>query len=265
MLAKTTKAIHAVLWPVENVQAFTTTRHPPFTSTTLKKKLTTTDHYDAFNLGIHVGDNLLQVKQNRQSLLAILPERSQIQWLNQVHGCHVHYLNQYSPVAIEADAIITQCKHVALAIMTADCLPILISDVQGNEIAAIHGGWRSLSSNVIAKTITKMKTSRDQLYIWLGPCIGKTVFEVGEEVRQAFVNQSTDFITAFAPIINSTNNVKTIKYLADLQAIAIIQLRQLGIINVSILPHCTYSMPDDYYSYRRENITGRMASIICRL
>jgi len=267
MRAKNTNAIHPALWPVQNVQAFISTRHHPFKSNSPTSPFTSVDkntNFADFNLGIHVSDDLAKVEKNRQSLLKLLPKHTPIQWLNQVHGNKVHLLTKYSSKAIEADAIVTKRKNIALAIMTADCLPIFISDENGSEIAAIHGGWRPLSQNIIARTLAKMTTNTEQFYVWLGPCIGSKAFEVGEEVRQVFIEQSIDFMLAFELLPNLKNN-QSLKYLANLQLIATIQLRHLGIKHISTLNHCTYTMSDDYYSFRRENITGRMVSIICRL
>jgi purine-nucleoside/S-methyl-5'-thioadenosine phosphorylase / adenosine deaminase len=255
-----TDTIMPVNWPVENVQAFTTTRHHPFSQDRPQKNRSS---FSAFNLGDHVGDDLTAVEQNRQALLKLLPKGTKIQWLKQVHGNNTDVLTQHSPEAIEADAIITSSQHIALTIMTADCLPILLADMQGNEIAAIHGGWRPLVQDIIANTIEKMITPASNICAWLGPCIGNEVFEVGDEVKQAFVKKSAIFASTFKPIIKADN--KKDKFLADLHAIAKIQLQQLGVRDISTLSHCTYSLVKNYYSYRRENITGRMASVICRL
>jgi len=140
--------------------------------------------------------------------------------------------------------------------MTADCLPILLSSKQGDEIAAIHGGWRSLATNIVNNTIQEMQTDASELCAWLGPCIGKDVFEVGEDVRKAFVDQNALFSQAF---FKHTLG----KYLADLHCIAKIQLTLLGVKSISALSECTFSNTDKYYSYRKNSITGRMASLIC--
>ena len=140
--------------------------------------------------------------------------------------------------------------------MTADCLPILLVSKFGDEIAAIHGGWRPLSANIINNTLDKMTTSPANLYAWLGPCISKNVFEVGEEVRAAFTQQRDSFCRAFTAL-------KEGKYLADLHEIAKIQLNMQGITCINSLPECTYLNTEKYYSYRKNAVTGRMATLIC--
>ena len=265
--------VHTVKWPVKDVLAMTTTRHHPFDLNGNKNA------YSHFNLGLHVGDQAEQVLNNRASLATLLsshltPKTTvNIQWLDQVHGSNVIYLNEedsFSTLSKVADAIITRQKKVALAIMTADCLPILLSANDGSEIAAIHGGWKPLAKNIIEKTLAKMITPKDQISAWLGPCIGLHAFEVGEEVRDNFIQQSTRFGAAFTKIeaMHSSShrsiNKTPIKYLANLYNIAQEQLTNSGIKNISQLTHCTFTMAQDYYSYRRDGKTGRMATIITR-
>lgn len=253
MPEKTTSSnFHYLDWPVENVLALTTTRHHPLG----EDRQRTAQPFNYFNLGLHVGDSLEQVEKNRQVLLEYLPSNSRIQWLEQVHGGDVAEVTQYRKTPYVADAAFTREKGIALAVMTADCLPILLAAKNGSEVAAIHGGWRPLAGNIIERTVQKLNSLPGELNAWLGPCIGATAFEVGEEVRQAFLNQNKDFILAFMPA-----GAKG-KYLADLHRIATIQLKQLGINKLSSKPDCTYSMPQDYYSYRRDGQTGRMASLI---
>ena len=196
-----------------------------------------------------------------------LPINSKIQWLEQVHGNKVVTIDSHSTTPLIADAAITQQKNVALAVMTADCLPILLTAADGSEIAGIHGGWKPLAKNIIAHTVDNMSTSNENIIAWLGPCIGKEAFEVGEDVKIVFERQSKKFISAFC--LNAldkviTGNLHNVKYFADLAMIAKIQLKEIGINKVHHLNHCTYTDEQQYFSYRRDNITGRMASIICR-
>jgi len=214
--------------------------------------------YQGFNLGLHVGDCAKQVETNRQSLQQLLPKHTQIQWLEQVHGNAVAKVSQVCEQAITADAAVTNKKNICLAIMTADCLPILLVSKAGDEIAAIHGGWRPLASNIISNTLNEMSTSPEDIYAWLGPCISQHAFEVGSEVKAKFVQQDECFNTAFSATKNG-------KYLANLHKIATLQLKNLSINQISTLPECTYSNTEKYYSYRKDNITGRMASVICLL
>ena len=261
MPLKNTNAIHPLDWPIHNVLAFTTTRHSPEPAS---PDFSSAAPFNQFNLGLHVGDDATQVEKNRQQLLNYLPSNTKIQWLEQVHGHHVHLAKTYSPTPIIADAQYSQTKNLALAIMTADCLPILLASHNGKEIAAIHGGWRPLVQNIIAKTLSCFSTQPEQITAWLGPCIGDEVFEVGADVYQAFVQCDAIFEQAFKLISPSqTINKATAKYLANLALLATIQLQQLGIKNIINQSVCTYSNPADFFSYRRENITGRMASIIC--
>ena len=273
------KHIVDVDWPVaslcENVKAFTTTRQPAG-NTALKSS------YGSFNLGLHVGDDPRRVNANRVSLNNFLPKGTNIQWLNQVHGADVavieqyqdqyqqQYKNQQQVEPVTADAAVTRMPNVALAVMTADCLPILLSDKSGQVVAAIHGGWRPLAQNIIKRTIEKIGISGDQLVAWLGPCIGPAAFEVGEEVKLAFTELHTATADAFKPVQSSISAQQKeairqqSKYLADLHQLATVLLNAAGVTAITRLEHCTYSMPERYYSFRRENITGRMATVICR-
>jgi len=180
----TNSAIRYVEWPVDNVLAYTTTRHHPDNLI-----LKTNTPYDAFNLGEHVGDDIDIVKANRKTLHLLHENKLDIQWLEQVHGNHVVVVKEYSEVPFVADAAITSDKNIALAVMTADCLPILLTNKQGTEIAAIHGGWRPLSKAIIEKTITQMDSPANDIYAWLGPCIGANAFEVGQDVVSSFPHQ----------------------------------------------------------------------------
>lgn len=215
-----------------------------------------TESYQYFNLGLHVGDCVKQVLKNRQSLQKLLPENTKIQWFEQVHGNEVVAIRQVSTSAIVADAAVTDKKNTCLAIMTADCLPILLVSKSGDEIAAIHGGWRPLAANIIFNTLAKMKTPNVDICAWLGPCISKTAFEVGSEVKAEFVQQGECFNSAFMATAKG-------KYLADLHEIARLQLTSLGVNQISALPECTYANIDKYYSYRKNPVTGRMATLIC--
>jgi len=271
----TTKAnnISQIEWPIPDVLAFTTTRfsprqhQPTNTSQDIQASLVSCKElktaFAAFNLGTHVGDCAKTVLANRNSLLAHLPSKTKIQWLEQVHGNHVVDVMSHSDEPMVADAAITRRRDIALAIMTADCLPILLVNNAGNEIAAIHAGWRPLAANIIEQTIAKMHSSAEQVYAWMGPCIGPSAFEVGQEVMQIFCQISPQFQAAFSPVSATHNASDEQKYFADLQLIATLQLTALGVKDITRLAECTYQHSDKYYSYRRDKITGRMASIIC--
>tara|TARA_B110001452_G_C15152175_1_gene400987 strand:+ start:93 stop:932 length:840 start_codon:yes stop_codon:yes gene_type:complete len=265
-------------WPVKNIQAFSTTREPPVfiakpfstCNSHLLPRKNALQHFNYFNLGLHVGDDEIIVRTNRQNLAKSLPNECKIQWLEQVHGSKVVNVVKQSDKAKVADAAITDNKSVALAVMTADCLPILLSDKDGKEVAAIHGGWRSLVSGIIANTVKKMQTPSCELYAWLGPCIGPSVFEVGKEVKDAFLVIDECFSSAFKIVqCQSQNSTESLdrdkeKYLADLHQIATMQLANLGVRSIFGQNDCTYSQPNRYYSFRRDGQTGRMATVICR-
>lgn len=249
--------LKSVQWPVQNVQAFTTTIHHP----SLLSSSLLTEPYGGFNLGLHVGDNHANVQKNRECLFDYFPEHTSIQWLEQVHGNKVTSINCEQNKII-ADAVVTREKNLALSIMTADCLPILLSTIDGSVVAAIHAGWKPLAKSIIENTVNKMAVEPESIYAWLGPCIGADNFEVGSDVYRTFSDLSSDHITAFTqlPLLNEQQ-----KYLADLHVIAKQQLNQLGITHIYSVAECTYANVDQYYSYRRTPITGRMATLICSI
>ena len=212
--------------------------------------------YDSFNLGFHVSDSEHCVTLNRQKLAQYFPQECNIQWLNQIHGSDVINVKCYSSTPLIADASYTNNRKLALGILTADCLPILLVNNTGAEIAAIHGGWRPLADNIIANTVKLFKDTPDNITAWLGPCIGPQAFEVGLEVKQQFEQLSPDFSKTFVQQPDG-------KFLANLHLIATLQLQQLGINNIIGLAECTYTNQDKYFSYRRDGKTGRMASVIC--
>jgi len=257
-----------------HVLALQTTRKAPSHIASISEHNTDESPYQGFNLGLHVGDNAEQVQRNRQQLLQLLPENTQIQWLEQVHGTRVAQVSTISSRPLVADAAITQEKNICLAVMTADCLPILLTNKYGREVAAIHGGWRPLAANIISNTLSQMQSSKEDIFAWLGPCIGNSAFEVGAEVRAQFVSQHSLFEQAFTPakpikdLSSKYENSKHLgnkdtKYLADLHVIATIQLQLLGVQNITSLAECTFTQVDKYYSYRKHTVTGRMASLIC--
>ena len=273
MITKSVDNITFIEWPTSKVLAFTTnrlsaTKSPLPTSaknTILADNIQTSigpslSMFDAFNLGDHVDDCPNTVTQNRKSLLAYLPVATKIQWLTQVHGNNVVVVEQHHDKPLVADAAITRNKKIALAIMTADCLPILVSNSDGSEIAAIHAGWRPLAANIIERTLKLMHSPVNELYVWLGPCIGEHVSDVGEEVKHAFCQNAIKYKQACKPVSSEKGDKK--KYLANLHMMAQLQLLDLGVKNISALDECTFSLNQKYYSYRRDGLTGRMASII---
>ncbi|MYM26112.1 peptidoglycan editing factor PgeF [Duganella sp. FT135W] len=207
------------------------------------------------NLGNHVGDQPENVAQNRVILCAGLP--SEPVWLSQVHGTAVVNVATVAPQpAPEADASLSTTPGKVCLIMTADCLPVLFCDAEGKTVAAAHAGWRGLAAGVLQNTIQAMRDAgAGELAAWMGPAIGPDQFEVGEDVRLAFQQQGAP--DAFKPIEGKPG-----KYLADIYALARYVLQKAGVQQVHGGEYCTVSDPGQFYSYRRDGVTGRQASLI---
>lgn len=207
------------------------------------------------NLGVHVGDDLGHVERNRQLLQSLLP--AQPVWLTQIHGAAVVDASSATD-APHADASITTQRGVVCAIQTADCLPVLFCDAAGGVVGAAHAGWRGLASGVLENTVTGMrKKGATDILAWLGPAIGPQRFEVGEEVLQAFAAIDAGTGAAFQPIEHRPG-----KYLADIYRLARVLLSKYGVQRVYGGGMCTVTDADRFYSYRRDKITGRMATLI---
>lgn len=231
-------------WPAPaNVKALQTTRLGGFSE----------PPYQSLNLGNHVSDNPLLVAKNRQLLADYLP--SEPVWLNQVHGVRV--INAAQSGCLEsADASFSHQAKVVCVTMTADCLPVLLCDQAGTVVAAVHAGWRSLCDGVIEETIRAMEMPANQLMAWLGPAIGPNAFEVGAEVKAQFMAHDTMAIAAFKPSGSAE------KWLADLYLIAQQRLNSMGVSQIYGGGECTYTNAERYFSFRRDGVTGRMASLI---
>jgi YfiH family protein len=215
-------------------------------------------HGGGLNLGLHVGDDPMAVEQNRRLLRTLLP--AEPAWLTQVHGTRVLDLSFDCdlPGPPEADASIASRPDRVCTIMSADCLPVLLADCRGTQVGAVHAGWRGLARGVIEQTVAAMRASgADQLTAWLGPAIGPEAFEVGIEVRRAFAHLGAQAEAAFTPVPDKAD-----KFLADLAGLARMVLRQAGVPLVSGGRDCTVSDPTKFYSFRRDQVTGRMASLI---
>lgn len=238
-------ATHCIIpdWPAPaNVKALQTTRNGG----------ASISPYASFNLGSHVGDNPLVVARNRMLLSSLCP--SEPVWLNQVHGTRVADAG-HAGCLPEADASVTTHPGAVCAVMTADCLPILLCDAKGTVVGAAHAGWRGLCDGVIEATVQAMNVPPRTLMAWLGPAIGPGKFEVGDEVRTAFVSKHAQASAAFVPSADG-------KWLADLYQLARLRLHALGISRVYGGDLCTCSDPERFYSYRRDGVTGRMGTII---
>lgn len=207
--------------------------------------------YDTWNLGAHVGDDAITVAANRHLLSSLVP--SEPVWLEQVHGTAV-LMAETAGCAPQADACITRVSNAVCAIMTADCLPVFLCDDAGTVAGVAHAGWRGLANGVLESTVIAMKTLPSSLMAWLGPAIGPNVFEVGPEVREAFMRNDAASEFAFVP--------QGEKYLADIYLLARQRLHAMGVTRIFGGDLCTYSDPDRFFSYRRDGRTGRMASLI---
>jgi YfiH family protein len=207
------------------------------------------------NLGVHVQDDPAHVAHNRHLLRSILP--SEPVWLTQVHGIDVVDAAAVSAEAPQADACVTTQAGVVCAMMTADCLPVLFCDVAGTVVGAAHAGWRGLAAGVLERTVAAMRErGAGEVLAWLGPAIGPQQFEVGQEVLEAFVAHDPASGSAFTAIVGREG-----KFLADIYQLARLRLAQAGVQRVSGGGWCTVS-DTRFYSYRRDKVTGRMASLI---
>ena len=236
-------------WPAPaNVRAFMTTRaggvsRPP---------------WDSMNPASHVEDDPDSVAENRRILRADLP--AEPLWLNQVHGtCVADTPATESPCA---DASLAREPGRVCAVLTADCLPVLFCDRAGTVVAAAHAGWRGLAAGVLEETVTRMGAAPGEILAWLGAAIGPDVFEVGDEVREAFVSRNPLAAVAFRPSLPGTLDEAPRKWLADLYALARIRLAAAGISQVYGGGLCTYADSRRFFSFRRAARTGRMASLI---
>ena len=210
--------------------------------------------WDSLNLGMHVGDDLRHVAENRRRVATALGLPAEPAWLDQVHGAQVVMAESVtSPVT--ADASVTRRPGVVCAVMTADCLPVLFCADDGGEVAAAHAGWRGLAAGVLEATADALRTPNERLMAWLGPAIGPDAFEVGNEVRERFVAAHAEAAAAFRPRRSG-------HWLADIYHLARIRLRGAGITRIFGGDHCTYTERELFYSYRRDGVTGRMASLI---
>lgn len=214
--------------------------------------------FQGLNLGSHVDDNPDVVQQNRLLLTQHLALPSPLCWLNQTHSTKLLKINCDTQQGIEADAAWTDIENKICIVMTADCLPVFITDKQGSFVCAIHAGWRGLCDGIIEKSLQeishKLKVTTTDCLVWLGPCIGKSAFEVGSEVRDEFIAQDENAQSAFT--------VYQDRYLADLHQLARLRLTPFNVAHITASEHCTLSEEDLFYSYRRDGKTGRMASLI---
>lgn len=210
--------------------------------------------FASMNLGSHVGDDIDNVMKNRHQLQQMVNMPTTPIWLNQTHSTKVAVITEYTQQVVNADACYTETANLVLSVMTADCLPILIAAEDGSAVATVHAGWRGLADGIVENAVSHFKT---QAQAWIGPAIGADVFEVGYDVKQAFCLSQPDLEIAFK--VHPTHEGK---WLADLAKIATYKLNKCGVNDVAYSGHCTYSEPEHFFSYRRDGVTGRMASFI---
>ena len=210
--------------------------------------------FDSFNLADHVGDDEAAVRQNRQRLAVRGRLPGEPFWLCQVHGCDVADSGKDQP-GCSADAVYSDRPGTVCAVLTADCLPLLLTDRRGREVCAVHAGWRGLAAGVIEKALSRMNAPAESLLAWLGPAIGAAAFEVGGEVRQAFVAGAEQDDCAFVP-------GRAGRWQADIYLLARQRLTRAGVGFIGGGDYCTVTDRERFYSYRRDGVTGRMASLI---
>lgn len=209
--------------------------------------------YESMNIGSHVGDARKCVDENRQEIRRLTKMPGEPRWLEQVHGKKVVKIGgSENPGIIQADGAYTIAKRQVLAVMTADCLPVLLASENGQEIAVVHAGWKGLAANVIGEACAKFKRN-NQLLAWMGPAIGSCHYEVDEQVRSRFSMRQLD---CFRVGKDSEH------WWLDIYALAKIQLLDAGVSQVYGGGFCTYHEKDRFFSYRREGVTGRFGVFI---
>ncbi|TAM12400.1 MAG: peptidoglycan editing factor PgeF [Nevskiaceae bacterium] len=232
-------------WPVpRNVQAITTTRSGG----------ASTGPWASLNLATHCGDAPAAVAENRLRLRTGLALPAEPVWLEQVHGTRVVRVPA-ARLLQPADAVWTSEAGAVCAIMTADCLPVVFCDRGGSCVAVAHAGWRGLAAGVLEATLAALPVADAEILAWLGPCIGPTAFEVGAEVRASFCDMAAADAAAFAPAARAGH------WYADLAGLARRRLQRAGVRGIHGGHWCTFSDPAHFYSYRRDGVTGRMATL----
>jgi len=235
-------------WPAApQVRAVSTTRHGGFSR----------GPYTSMNPATHVDDDPATVLANRKALQQVLQLPAEPRWLQQVHGTTV--LEAGEPVEADevpvADAAYCSQPGVVCVVLTADCLPVLLCDAAGRHVAALHAGWRGLAAGVIEQTIDAMQQPGETLLAWLGPAIGPDAYQVGDEVRDAFLGHSKLAEAAFLPGPEG-------RWKADLYRLARQRLAERGVTAISGGNECSYTDAGRFFSYRRDGVTGRMATLI---
>jgi purine-nucleoside/S-methyl-5'-thioadenosine phosphorylase / adenosine deaminase len=235
-------------WPAPpGIQAWVSTRHGGVSQ----------GAYASLNLATHVGDDPQAVAENRRRLSAALALPAEPHWLEQVHGSAVVDLDLDPRTTTIADAAVTRRVGVVGAVLTADCLPVVLADRAGTGVGIAHGGWRGLAGGVLEATLHALGAASGQVLAWLGPAIGAADYEVGPEVRAAFLARGAVPAGAF------TQNARG-RWQADLYALARAELNGLGVTQVYGGMHSTYAEPRQFFSHRRGAPCGRMVTLVWR-
>jgi polyphenol oxidase len=211
--------------------------------------------YDSLNVGAHVGDNPAAVTENRRRVRARLNLPAEPAWLEQVHGTRVADLDARDEARSGADAVLTRHAGRVCAVQVADCMPVLLAARDASVVAVAHAGWRGLAAGVLEETVVRLGVAAQELIAWLGPAISARHFEVGDEVRAAFLERDPAASDAFVP------NARR-RWQCDLAALARRRLAALGVTEVSGGTWCTYTDPARFFSFRRDGRCGRMAALI---
>ncbi|KOO06457.1 peptidoglycan editing factor PgeF [Vibrio hepatarius] len=231
-------------WPApSNIKAFASTRIGGFSHAP----------YQGLNLGSHVGDDAAVVASNRQWLFEHANMPSRPIWLNQTHSTLVLEVSSPTDEVLDADGLFTQSANVVCSAMTADCLPVLLTNTTGTQVAAVHAGWRGLAGGIVEQALQKFD---GEVLAWIGPAIGQSAFEVGKDVLDAFCTFDSQAEKAFTP-----KNIEG-KWHADMNMLVTQRLNKAGVMAVYYSDLCTYNDAERFYSYRRDGKTGRQASFI---
>ena len=232
-------------WPAPpSVHAFTTTRAGGVSE----------GRWESMNLGDRCGDKSGSVLENRRRLRELLP--SDPIWPRQVHGTGVIDYDGAADTESEADAVVSTRPGRVCAVLTADCLPVLLCNQAGSAVAAAHAGWRGLAAGILEETVRALAVAPGEILAWLGPGIGAGAYEVGDEVREAFVGFDHHAADAFTP--------RGDRWLADLYGLARQRLSRIGVSHVHGGNFCTYTEDMRFFSHRRDGASGRMATVIWR-
>lgn len=231
-------------WPAPaNISSYCSTRHGGLSLSP----------YESMNIASHVGDNLEHIKSNRAELKSLMQLPREPNWLEQVHGSKVVEIGRNdNRELIQADGVYTKAKQVVLTVMVADCLPVLIASADGQEIAAVHAGWKGLAANILAEACSRFVGST-HLLAWLGPAIGPCHYEVGDDVRSGFSGKEADCFKA---------GKDRQHWWLDMVALAKIQLEAAGVSQVYGGGFCTHHEKERFFSYRRDGVTGRFGVFI---